>query len=162
MKVEFINPFIESVHKLFTTMLGCEAKRADAKLTRVSDNPRQITALIGLSGTARGTVALSFPMETAVAMANRLLGADNTVSDDSVSDAVGELVNIVAGGAKAMFCTESSVPIDLSLPNVIRGERHTVEFPSDAMWLDVPFTSDLGPFNLRVAFEMNGRKRRDN
>jgi chemotaxis protein CheX len=161
MRVEFINPFIESVYHLFTTMLGCEAKRADAKLTKLSDNSRRITALIGLSGTARGTVALSFPMETAAAMASRLLGADGDASEESVSDAVGELVNIVAGGAKARFCTDNATPIDLSLPNVVKGNRYTVEFPSDAVRLDVPFTSELGQFNLHIAFEMNGKRKED-
>ena len=155
MKVEYINPFIESVYDLFSTMLGCQAKRGNVGLARGHVSDREITALIGLSGRARGTVALSFPEETALAMAGRLLGMEMEVVDETISDALGEMVNIVAGGAKAKFTNDNGgPPIDLSLPNVVKGHNYSVDYPSQATWLDVPFSSELGAFNLRVTFEV--------
>lgn len=65
MKVEYINPFIESTYDVFSTMLGCEAVRGDVGVAKPEANPRDIMGLIGLSGMARGIVALSFPVETA-------------------------------------------------------------------------------------------------
>lgn len=157
MKVEYINPFIESVFELFSTMLGAEARRGEVNVSRGAGNPREITGLIGLSGHARGTVALSFPSATALAMCGRLLGMETQVVDETVSDAVAELVNIVAGAAKAKLnVANGGAPIDLSLPTVVRGSSYSVDYPSKAVWLEVPFTSDLGPFSLRVTFEMNG------
>ena len=157
MKIEYINPFIESVYSLFETMLGSKAKRGDVALAKEGENdPRHIMALIGLSGPARGMVSLSFPSSTALNMVNRLLGSDSADVDDAVSDAVAELVNIVAGGAKAKFPTGNGPLIELSLPTVVRGSSYSVDYPSGSVWLEVPFTSDLGPFTLRVTFEMNG------
>ena len=153
MKVEYINPFIETVYELFSTMLGSEAKRGEVGLSNGEGNPRDIMALIGLSGPARGMVALAFPVDTALAMVNRLLGTQTRVLDDTVSDGVAELVNIVAGGAKAKFKVGDGPPIDLSLPTVVRGNSYSVDYPSQAVWLEVPFTSDLGSFTLRVTFE---------
>lgn len=161
MKVEYINPFIESVYELFSTMLSSEAKRGTVGVSRKAPNPRDIMALIGLSGPARGMVALAFPLPTALNMVNRLLGTDTKVIDDTVSDAVAELVNIVAGGAKAKFPLEEGVaPIDLSLPTVVRGSNYNVDYPSQSIWLEVPFESDLGHFSLRVtfSFEKNADK----
>lgn len=154
MKVEYINPFIESVYELFSTMLSSRAKRGDVGLVHGEGSPRDIMALIGLSGPARGTVALSFPAGTALAMVSKLLGMETHVMDETVSDAVAELVNIVAGSAKAKMNIPGTTPIELSLPTVVRGNSYSIDYPSKAVWLEVPFTSDLGPFNLRVTFEM--------
>jgi len=154
MKVEYINPFIESVYELFSTMLSAQAIRGDVGVARDAEgNTRHLVALIGLSGKARGMVALAFPVSTALAMVNRLLGTDTRVLDDTVSDAIAEMVNIVAGGAKAKLTNGEGPPIDLSLPTVVRGNSYDVDYPSGSVWLEVPFTSDLGPFSLRVTFQ---------
>ncbi len=156
MKVEYINPFIESVYDLFSTMLGCQAKRGDIALAKPGGALQEITALIGLSGRARGTVALSFPEPTALAMVGRLLGVEMDTVDETIADALGEMVNIVAGGAKAKLANENGgSPIDLSLPNVIQGSNYCVDYPSHTTWLDVPFSSELGSFSLRVTFQMD-------
>lgn len=157
MRAELINPFIESVYDLFKTMLGCEARRGELSLARTSAFSHEVIALIGLSGIVRGTVALSFPTRTALHMVNRLLGVETIGVTDEVLDAVAELVNIVAGGAKAKLNHETAMPISLSLPTVVQGREFTVEYPSYAKWLDVPFTSELGPFTLRVIFESDKR-----
>ena len=155
MKVEYINPFIESVRDLFSTMLNAQAKRGNVGVSHGGSNPRDIMALIGLSGPARGIVALSFPTSTALAIVNRLLGSDTRVVDDTVSDAIAEIVNIVAGGAKAKFRIGDGSPIDLSLPTVVRGNSYAVDYPSGSVWLEVPFESDLGPFSMRVTFQID-------
>jgi chemotaxis protein CheX len=108
-------------------------------------------------------VALSFPIGTARAMVGRLLCLGEEQISESVGDGVAELVNIIAGSAKAEFSNgNGSDVINLGLPTVIRGGNEIVEGPSQSTWLDVPFSSDLGPFSLRVTFEMNpmqeGRK----
>ena len=154
MKVEYINPFIESTYDLFSTMLGSKAVRGDVGLAKPDANPRDIMALIGLSGMARGMVALSFPVDTALNMVNQLLGTEIRAMDDTVSDAIAEMVNIVAGGAKAKLSADLSKPIDLSLPTVVRGSSYNVDYPSGSVWLEVPFNSNLGSFTLRVTFEM--------
>jgi chemotaxis protein CheX len=157
MRAEFINPFIESVYDLFKTMLGCEARRGEVSLARSVSSGHEVIALIGLSGVVRGTVALAFPARTALHMVNRLLGVETIGVNDEVLDAVAELVNIVAGGAKAKLNGETGTPISLSLPTVVQGKDYSVEYPSYAKWLDVPFTSELGPFTLRVIFESDKR-----
>lgn len=153
MKVEHINPFIESVYELFQTMFEGKAERGQIGVASGGGNPRHIIALIGLSGPVRGTVALSFPTATALAMVGKILGSPVTVVDETVSDGVAEIVNIVAGSAKARMTKGEGKPLDLSLPTVVRGNSYTVEYPSQAVWLEVPFKSDLGEFSLRVTFE---------
>jgi len=150
--VQYVNPFVESVQELFSTMLGCEAKRGKVGLVDGKGNPRDVTALIGLSGRASGMLTISFPIETALAIAGRMLGIELKVIDSSVSDAVAEMANIVAGSAKAKLTNDDQEPIDLGLPTVVRGNSYAVDYPSHATWLEVPFTSELGDISMRVTF----------
>jgi chemotaxis protein CheX len=153
-KVEYINPFIESVGELFTTMLAARASRGKPEVAGDEADPTEVTALIGWSGPARGTVALALPEKTAMSVAERLLSIEMTEMTDDVLDAVSEVVNIIAGGAKAKFSEQQGIgTIDLSLPTVVCGGSYDVQHPSQATRIEVPFESDLGPFCLRVTFE---------
>jgi len=153
MKVEYVNPFIESVFELFQTMLAAEVKRGEIGVSKGEGNPRDVMALIGLSGPARGTVSLAFPTATALAMVGQILGIEVTSVDETVSDGIAEIVNIVAGSAKAKLYHEGGTPIDLSLPTVVRGNNYQIDYPKQSVWLEVPFNSSLGEFDLRVTFE---------
>ena len=158
MKVEYINPFIASVYNLFSTMLGCEARRTDIGVSQSVTDPGDITALIGMSGHERGTAILSFPKATAVAMARRMFSAESETVDATVLDAVAEIVNIVAGGAKAQLTPDGEEPMRLSLPTVVRGRDYSVGHPGQSQWVTVGFESPLGGFSLWITFESNGRK----
>lgn len=153
LKAEYVNPFLESVYHFFSTMMGCRARRGMPGLSDGSKRPREVMALIGLSGPVRGTVALSFPVETALAIASKLLMTEIREFDETVADAVSEIVNIVAGGAKAKISEQVGSTLDLTLPTIIRGEEYRVFSPSRALWLEVPFSSELGAFTLRVTFD---------
>ena len=157
MKVEYINPFIESVFELFSTMLASKATRGEVGVLSATGTAahHDIMALIGLSGYTRGMVALSFPAQTAINIVNNLLGTESTTMDDTVSDAIAEVVNIVAGSSKAKFRVEGRPPLDLSLPTVVRGSSFSVDYPANSIWLEVPFNSDLGTFAMRVTFEFD-------
>lgn len=159
MKTEWINPFVESVYSLCGTMLACGVERGQLSRANGETAGGDITALIGLSGMARGMVALSFPSGTARAMVGRLLSIGEEEIEESVNDGVAELVNIVAGSAKAKFSSGSgSDIISLGLPTVIHGGSQIIGCPSQSTWLDVPFSSDLGPFSLRITFELEPTK----
>lgn len=148
--VDYINPFISGVIHTWKTMLACEPTRGALQLVRDNQPNRDITAIVGLSGPANGTVALRFPVATAATVAQRMLG-ETHVSDEAVVDVISELVNIVGGAAKAQFT--STPPILMGLPTVIRGTAYRVEHKSGVKWLAVPFASELGAFTLEVAFE---------
>lgn len=158
MKVEYINPFLESVNETFQSMLGATVRRGDVGVSRGQGSPREISAFIGMSGPARGTVCLAFPSATAMKLVGRFLDQDIVVMNEDVVDGVSEIVNIVAGSAKAKLGSGGGVPIELGLPTVVRGNNYTVEYASNTVWLEVPFESDLGEFTLRVTFEFKEKR----
>lgn len=150
MDVRYINPFVDSVFELFAKMLKCRVERGTVGVNRPGPAPSEITAVMGLAGSIRGTVTLTFPVPTALELMARLTGHRTKIVDEFTCDAVAEMVNIVSGGAKARLVAADDVPVKLGLPAVVRGADYQVVAPTGAVWLDIPFSSDIGPFRLRV------------
>lgn len=151
MDIKYINPFIESVDSVFQMMLNVEPRRLDLQLRSGAGNGSEVTSLIGISGQVQGVVVLRFPSETALDIAGRMLGQDVGVIDDAVVDAVSEIVNMVAGAAKAKFNIDP--PLELGLPTVVQGSNYKVKYPSGTAWLEIPFESDAGNFAMELTFE---------
>lgn len=155
MNVEFVNPFVESIYELFGTLLSSKVVRTGLSITEGHQMPHEVMALIGFSGVMRGTVALALPASTCQRMVSRLLGIEVPTDDESVSDTIAEMVNIVGGSAKAKLSTKLKQTLELSLPVVFRGDDFDVYSPSKAVWVEVPFESELGPLRLRLSFKSN-------
>jgi len=149
MNAQQINPFIEATCQVFQTMLQCEPSRGKM---RVADQPNEqggLTALISLSGDMRGAVAVTFPVETARSVAQRLAQTEDDIENEELIDALGEVANMISGCAKAKF---DGMDITIGLPTVVRGETFCLDHPKNSVTLVVPFTSELGAFKLNVTF----------
>lgn len=153
MNVNYINPFIEAVDSVFQTMLNVQPKRNAVKISNSNGNAASLTSLIGFSGHVSGVVALRFPPETALHLAGRMLSSELGEINEEVIDAISELVNMVAGSAKAKF--DHDPPLELGLPTVVEGAGYKLKYPSKSVWLEVLFGSDAGPFSMEVTYNPN-------
>ncbi len=147
MRAEWINPFISSLSNAFQTMLSCPVQRGAIALKNGHTPKYEISGVIGLSGKAVGTVVLSLSQSVALKAASTMLLYEAETIDADVVDAVGELTNMVAGGAKAQL---EEYELMVSLPNVITGKDHEVRFPSNVTPLSVSFDTPWGPLVLEV------------
>jgi len=151
--VSYINPFIEAVGSVFATMLNVQPRRTGLKVSDGQARGPLLTSLVGLSGRVSGVVALRFPPQTALNLAGRMLGSQMTELNEEVTDAISELVNMVAGSAKAKF--NHDPPLQLGLPTVVEGTGYKLRYPSKSVWLEVPFSSDAGDFTMEVTYNPN-------
>ena len=148
MKAEYINPFIVAMLKVFDTMVGCGLERGAPTLKRNCQPPHEVSAVIGLSGKAKGTVVLSVDREVALQVTSILLGERPDEVSADVADAMGEMANMIAGHAKAQL---EQYAMSISLPTVITGKGHCVEFPTRVQPICIPFTCPWGRMTLEVA-----------
>lgn len=149
MQVEHINPFLDGIVNMFSTMLNTDARRGKLTLGDPDVRAHPISGIIGLTGRAAGTVVINVSEKLALEAASVMLMETKESIDDEVLDAVGELANMVAGQAKAEL---EQYELSISLPNVVTGDGHTIRFPGTKP-LCVPFDSELGPLRLEVGFE---------
>lgn len=149
-KVEHVNPFLKATRETFATMIGIEVKPGKPSLKQGSGVNYDVSGIIGLSGKAKGSIALSFPRESAIQIVSQFIGEPLKDLNDDVVDAIGELANIVAGCAKKELVEFN---VQISLPTVILGAHHQVKDPKDVLSMVIPFSSTLGTFDLAVSLK---------
>lgn len=147
MDARYINPFVRSVCRTFETM--CALKVTVGKpMLKTDDNPAtDVSGVIGFSGDAAGSVVLHFNFDVASRIASKFAGTAITPDHADFSDAIGELANMVAGGAKSQF---EGLDISISLPSVIVGKNHNVSASKSAPRLVIPCQTDAGQFHVEV------------
>ncbi|HZZ70930.1 MAG TPA: chemotaxis protein CheX [Pirellulales bacterium] len=153
MNAAHINPFISSALTVFETMLGVKLARGQLYLKAASEVSLEVSAIIGLSGKARGTVVLSMSQQTAMAIAEVLLGEKTEGMSPATIDAIGEVTNMVAGGAKAQL---EQFDMRMTIPTVIVGHDVRIEFPSKVPPLCIPFESPWGRLSIEVGLVEQG------
>jgi len=136
---QYIQPFVQVTTAVFKNMLQCELKPDRAYFVeKEAFMDWDISGIIALTGEVKGLVAISMKNATASKIAEHLIGT-NVFSNADIADAVGELVNIIAGNVKQNL--EDMFKIIISLPKVVSGIAHKVVIPSDRMrLLCIPFT----------------------
>ena len=156
MNANHVVPFIRSVRNVCSTMAATAVNVGKpVAITPQQEADADVSAVIGLSGELVGCVVLGFPMRTATQIASRFAGIEMNESHPDLSDALGELANMVAGQAKAEL---DGFELSISLPNVVVGKAHVVSQSKNRPRLGLPCDCDAGKFRVEVALE-NGAPR---
>jgi chemotaxis protein CheX len=128
---QYIQPFIKVSETVFHDF--CRTAVKAGRVFFVSKDEYEsnwdISGIIGLSGEATGAVAISLKDTTAFKIASTLTGEEHDSFDADVTDAVGEIVNIIAGNVKQNF--EEELKVKISLPTIVKGKAHTIVWPSE-------------------------------
>lgn len=146
---DYINPVIASTRNVFEMMLNCVPRRTGLMLRGESTPHFAVSAMIGFTGRAAGTLMVSFSKEVAFEVLRRMVGTEATTVNAEVADAIGELTNMIAGGAKAQL---AHLDLSISIPNIVIGSDHSVIYPSQITPICLLFESEIGPFLIEFAF----------
>lgn len=141
--------FVNSVQNVFTTMLSLPVTVNDPQLRPPTDCGHDVSGIIGMSGDVVGVVVLSYPEQTARRLVELFIGEPLESDHPDFADAIGEFVNMVAGGAKAQF----NKRVDITCPSVIVGGSHRVFQPKTEHIIEIPCESDCGSFSVLVAMK---------
>ncbi|MEK6799811.1 MAG: chemotaxis protein CheX [Planctomycetota bacterium] len=147
MDVRYINPFIHSIRNTFQTMCGFATNVEKPQLKHGNDPASDVSGVIGFSGDAAGSVVLHFSFEVASKVASAFAKITIDPQHPDFADALGELANMVAGGAKAQF---EGLRISISLPNVIVGKNHSVSCSKTTPRIVIPCNTECGTFYVEV------------
>ncbi|MEM0982847.1 MAG: chemotaxis protein CheX [Planctomycetota bacterium] len=148
MDASLITPFVTSIQNVFSTMLQLDVKVEEPGLKKGPNPTHDVSGIIGMSGEVVGSVVLSFPEDAATSIVSLFCGEKLEATSPDFADAIGELVNMVSGGAKAMF--PSNKVVSISTPSVVVGAGHTVARQSDIPCVVIPCSTDCGTFVIEV------------
>ena len=150
MDPSLITPFIKSVQNVFATMLQLPVEVEEPQIKQAKATTYDVSAIIGMSGDCVGTVVLSFEEESALRIVALFTGAEVTSESPDFTDAVGELVNMISGGAKALFEGRKA---SISTPSVVLGANHIVSSQRDVPVILLPCVTDCGRFAIEIAIQ---------
>lgn len=149
---EYILPFVQATMECFDTMMGVMPEKKEITLEAPPLQQSDVCAIIGLSGGAQGLVSITFSTNVALKLIERFVGEKFTEVNEDVTDAVGEIVNIIAGNAKAQM---SHLNLMISLPSVMYGEKLSMSMPKDVPALSVRFDlPEIGETTLVVSLKV--------
>lgn len=153
---DYTQDFIDITVDVFSTMSGLDVNLREVKQINNSASTSNgvtacmdITGILGFSGGRRGAILVSLPKSVALAAVGGMLGMDFQEVDAEVRDGVGELVNMVAGGAKTRLQSKG-VNFELSIPNTVVGRKHEITAPANSDRTRLNFGSDAGDFFIEV------------
>jgi len=146
MNTEFIDPFVKSTIDTFYQLLSLSVNPGNPRPFDEKKDFLNISSIIGLAGEVQGEVILSFPYPSCKLISEKFTGIASKEIDDTVIDAIGELVNVVAGNAKDGLL---QFKIYISIPNIIDGDQN-LRLTKNCPAITVPFQFENGNFNLIV------------
>jgi len=145
LRIELLMPFIESTKETFSTMLATEIRRKAVSIKQGFDMFGDVSAVIGLSGPTAGTCAISMPQDFAERLMRQMLMVPEgeEIAESDIHDGVGELINMIAGGAKTKL-SQTQHKFNITLPTIISGGPHEVFHRGDAHCVVVHFHTQEG------------------
>jgi len=151
MENSILKSFIEATVDTFETMVETTVEHKGSEIYPSKQTTGDLCALIGLSGDKTGNSVLMFSKDSGCKSAERFLGEDVSESPEDLNDAIGELINIIAGQAKS---TVTDMKLSISLPSVMSGDQFVLSLPKDAEMMICRFSSpDVGDFELLVSIK---------
>ena len=149
MRVEYINPFVETAYSILTEVLGGEVKREALYLKSTSMPVMGVASLVGLAGDVEGRVLFDMTIDTALKIASRMNMEELTEFDELAKATITELSNMITAQAVTKLHT-LGFKFDLTPPTIFTGEKmeisdHQVEA------LIVPMLTEMGRVEVNVA-----------
>ena len=153
MRVEYINPFVESAYNVLTEVLQEEVTRGDLYLKSAAMPMLGVAMMVGLAGDVEGRVLFDMKRETGLAIASAMLASMDmepvTDLNDMARATLTELANMITGQAVTKL-HDLGFRFDLTPPAIFSGQNMEV---SDANFeaLIVPMELPQGKIEINVA-----------
>src|SRR5882724_8147376 len=129
-------PLLETAtREVFELMMGSQLTVPDRIATADEDKPNT-TAMVGLAGQLCGVLSVRCDRKAAALITSKMLGVDLDKVGPEISDALGEVSNMVAGNFKNKI-TGLAEGCMLSPPTVITGTDYSLQSMTDSPALQI-------------------------
>jgi chemotaxis protein CheX len=133
-----------------------------AQMELVPEKPRlkkdevalgDVSGLIGMvSQQAKGSLSITFEGGLALATMKNMVGEAPDEVNEEITDLVGEITNMVTGGAKRML-SEKGIDFDMATPIVVSGRKHSIHHKAKGPIVLIPLKNDLGRAYIEFSFD---------
>jgi chemotaxis protein CheX len=125
MRVEYINPFVESAFSVLKEVMNVEVKRGEIYLKPTTMAIQGVAALVGLAGDVEGRVLFDMTKDTALFVAGAMNQEKFTVFDELAKATIQELANMITAQAVTKL-HDLGFKFDLTPPALFTGDNMEV------------------------------------
>ena len=151
--VDFINPFLAATLEVLKTMAFVDAKNEKPFIKSSLSSAGSVTGIIGMAGEkVQGTMVVSFSKECILRIVSNMLGEEFDKLDEVIVDAVGELTNMISGGAKRRL-SEKGYAFEMAIPSMVTGEGIQIYHQANAKAIVIPFSIPEGKFWVEACLQ---------
>jgi chemotaxis protein CheX len=151
---QLLPSFLDSTREVFETMVFMPITAGNITSKSPGGPFGAVSGTISLTGEdVTGTLSLIFEMPLATAIFRSMMGMDKAspVNSQELNDIVGELANMVAGGAKSRL-QDKGVHFKIGLPTVVVGNNHYLDPPKEVATAIATISGSEGSFYLELSF----------
>lgn len=159
MRMELIQPFINSADAVLAESMQCETRVGDVSMEEETYRRKGIAALIEIAGDIEGRIILDTDSATAMHIAKHLAGGDIEISDDLVRETVCELANMVIGNAVTSL-NDQGFRFKISPPELHSAE-HGLGGSEETEALVMCFETHKGAVFMNIAMRYNRRRKEE-
>ncbi|MGZ3744370.1 MAG: chemotaxis protein CheX [Pseudobdellovibrionaceae bacterium] len=151
---KLLQAFVDGALKTLATIAQTEAKVGKPYIETKFIERCEIAGMVGMvAPPLKGTLMICFSKESIFHIMENMLGEKHTEIGNEISDAVGELTNMIYGTAKTAL-NQMGYNFEMAIPTVIRGE-FTLSKSSKGATLVIPFElKNNSSFNVTVTVQM--------
>lgn len=150
---QLIKSLIKDVQDVFINMVGVEdLMHLPIQIDMTTHFTECLTAMVGLAGRYNGLVSVHIPWSLALSFTSLMLGMEVTEINDDVTDAMGEISNMVAGSFK-QHLSKGGSDIQLSTPSVVNGADYFVSSGQSLENITLKFATDEEWFMVAISIE---------
>jgi chemotaxis protein CheX len=137
---------VEIAKGVFSTMAMLDVVGKEPLAEPVKKFYGTMTGMVGFAGSYSGILAVHCPRDLSLHIASNMLGTEVAEMNNDVSDAMGEIANMIGGDVKHIF-SPGGGDISLSIPTVISGDEYSIS-SSDSM--AIPFECGKDSFLISI------------
>ena len=132
--------------EVFSTMLGTNLVPAREPF---AEQDLDISSIVGLAGQVCGVITLRCSADAATLMAVKMLGVDAREAGPQISDAVGEVCNMIAGNFKSKIAGMGDGCM-ISVPTVITGGDYALRALANSGRTNIHFLFEELPLIVSI------------
>jgi chemotaxis protein CheX len=152
MDVKYINPFLSGTLEVLKKMAFLDAIPGKPSVKKDETASGDVSGIIGITGDAVGSLALSFSEKCICKIVSNMLGEEHHEVTKDIIDAVGELTNMISGASRTQL-EKMGMAVYAAIPAVVHGQGHTITHILKSPSIVIPFSTAAGPFFVDVCIK---------
>jgi len=153
MDVTYINPFLSGTLEVLNKMAFVDAVAGKPYTKTDATACGDVSGIIGITGNAIGSLAISFTEQCILTIAGNMLGETYKDICRDVFDTVGELTNMISGVARTYMEREGLI-VHAAIPTVVYGKNHVIMHILKCPSIVIPFSTKDGQFFVDVCINV--------